>query len=422
MRFQLHEKVKYMALGALIALVGFVLGSMTKGINAQSEDAKFEVIEGTLFVTDGIFVGDVVSRSGVHISSEGGGSVAIMDEGELLNIMGVTPEGHSVMTLRSRNGKGGIVLKAPNNSDGVVYTLDKSGKEHYLQSEKTNRSIKPQPKSSAVNNDGAKTSPTNDSRRKFSVDPPRLSDRSSKETLSVGPPRLSDRSSKRPFGVDSQKILNKVGGDIEYKIAVVSDIDLDKSDEGTWYIKGCTLSSYLDMLLFFDPPYPQQNALKDGDFIAFSAKRESLFIRGEEIYYFNNAKILDYISSQSVKVKIDNINIRNLSTPSKEIPPFARAEDFVNVTGVIMAVEIIENVDPEPDNPSDYLINRAVMKCADRKLYLVNFDLANPMLEFYRPSQGAFGEGDVVTVTQMSSVRVNDYTFEAYHKKRPFIK
>ncbi len=396
MKFQLHEKVKYMVLGALIALAGFMLGSITKGIEAQSEDAKFDVIEGTLFVTQGIFVGDVVKRSGVLITSEGGGSVGIMHEDNIINIMGVTPEGHSVTTLRSRDGKGGIVLKVPNNSDGVISTLDKYGKESNLESgsikgtvrpQHERSAVRPQRESGAVNNNRSKTSSTD--------------------------------GSKGTFGVDSQKILNKIGGDIEYKIAVVSDIDLDKNDDGTWYIDNCRLYSYLDMGLYFASPYPRQNALKDGNFIAFKAKRKSLFVQGREVNYLGDAKILDYISLQSVKCKIDDI--RNLSTPSKEMPPFASRKDFVSVTGVIMAVEIIENEDPEPDNPSDYLIDKAVMKCADGKLYMVDFDphmhllMDDPISSLHRPSQAAFGEGDVVTVTQTGPVFRN--AFSAYYKE-----
>lgn len=150
MKFTLHKKVKYMVLGALIALAGFMLGSVTKGIEAQSEEDRFDVIDGTLFVTKGIFVGDVAKQSGILITSEGGGSVGIMHEGNIINIMGVTPEGHSVTTLRSRDGKGGIVLKVPTNSDGMVSTIDKYGKEYDLKPESVNDGTKAQPKSEAV--------------------------------------------------------------------------------------------------------------------------------------------------------------------------------------------------------------------------------------------------------------------------------
>ena len=151
MRFTLHEKVKYMALGAFIVFASFMLGSMTKEIEAQSKEGKWDVIEGTLFVTEGIFVGDVVKESGVLITAAGGGSVGIMNEGDIINIMGVTPEGHSVTTLRSRDGKGGVVLKAPTNGDGVVSTIDKYGEKYDLEPESINDNAKAQPKSEVVN-------------------------------------------------------------------------------------------------------------------------------------------------------------------------------------------------------------------------------------------------------------------------------
>ena len=418
MRFQLHEKVKYMALGALIAVVGFILGSMTKGIDAQSEDPNFQVIDGTLFVTKGIFVGDVVKESGVHISSDGGGSVSIMDEGESLNIMGVTPEGHSVSTLRSRDGQGGIVLKVPNDGDGVISTLDKYGKEYNWEPGSIEGAVRPQRESGAVRPQ-RESGAVRPQRESGAVRPQRESGAVTKAASTDG---YKDPFSKGPFGVDSQKIMNKRGGDIEYKIAIVSDIDLDKNDDGTWYIDNCKLSSYLNMSLFFASPYPRRNALKDRDFIAFTARRESIFVMGKEVDYFVDANILDHISLQSVRFKMDDIS--NLSTPSQDMPPFASAKDFVSVTGVIMAVEIIENEDPEPDNPSDDLIDKAVMKCADSNLYIVDFDphmylsLDNSILNLKRPSQDAFGEGDVVTVTQTSPTGIIGSTFTAYYKEK----
>lgn len=74
-----------------------------------------------------------------------------------------------------------------------------------------------------------------------------------------------------------------------------------------------------------------------------------------------------------------------------------------------MAVKTIRNSDPEPDDPHDYHILTAVMKCADGELYHLVFSeewLVPDTLEkinLKRPSQEAFGEGDVVTVQQMSS-------------------
>ena len=215
---------------------------------------------------------------------------------------------------------------------------------------------------------------------------------------------------KGPFGVDSQKILNKGGGSPDYKIGVVSNIDLEKNPDGTWYVSECKLSNALGVV-FFKPPYPQRNDLKDGDIIGFSGSINEL--RGS--YYYTDGKILDYISSQSVNCKIDAI--KGLSTPAKD------GERFGSVTGVIIAVEIAPNRDPEPDNPDDFQITEVVMKCADGNLYIVNFldesDFVTHALGTFKdeleegyfvllganlPSHEAFGEGDVVTLEQVSSV------------------
>ena len=229
---------------------------------------------------------------------------------------------------------------------------------------------------------------------------------------------------KGPFGIDSQKILND-HPDPKYMVGVVSNIDLEKNDDGTWYIWNCKLPNLSDMTVFFTPPYPQQNDLKDGDFIGFSGDFSTFVIDGEKIYNYRDVIILDYISSQSVKCNIDDI--RGLSTPSDTLVTgkgFGTEKVFVSVTGVIMAIQTVENRDPEPDNPSDYLITLAAMKCADGKLYLADFEfnkfasMDKAARNVNLPSNDAFGEGDVVTVTQTSSVLGNTRTFAAYYKEK----
>ena len=236
---------------------------------------------------------------------------------------------------------------------------------------------------------------------------------------------------KGPFGIDSQKILND-DPDPKYKVGVVSNIEFKQNADSTWYIWHCKLSNLSGKTVFFTPPYPQQNDLMDGDFIGFSGNSILfVFTGGEKSYHYADVIILDYISSQSVKCNIDDI--RGLSTPSDDIPvrmsmppnsTLATEKDFVSVTGVIMAIQIVKNRDPEPDNPYDYLIELAAMKCADGRLYLADFEFHK---SFFRhkavgnvnlPSNDAFGEGDVVTVTQTLSVFENDRTFAAYYKEK----
>ena len=205
---------------------------------------------------------------------------------------------------------------------------------------------------------------------------------------------------------------------------VVTKINLEKNNDGTWYVEKCELSN-LGKFLAFESPYPQQNDLKEGDVIRFSGK-----IIGGLWYY--SGQIIENLSSQSVKYKIDDI--RELSTPSRTMQSFtiSRGQDFVNVTGLIMAVRIKENFDPEPDNPSDYLIYEAVMKCADEKLYIADFydyksllklivwsDYPNANLLTFLgtvnlPSHDAFGVGDIVSVVQIEEV--SDKSFSCYYK------
>lgn len=223
----------------------------------------------------------------------------------------------------------------------------------------------------------------------------------------------SKRSYRGPFGVDSQKILTDHPADPKYKIGIVSSINLEKNDDGTWYVYYCRLFDSLAYSLTFTSPYPQQYDLNVGDFIGFSAN----IIKDNADFFYRNGRMLENISSQTAQCKIDNIS--GLSTPSYGVPLFAREKDWVIVTGVIMAVEIERNADPEPDNPDDFQIHAAVMKCADGKLYVVDFE--RPISELLNiklpnlPSHDAFGEGDVVTVIQTSSVE--NLSFDAYYKK-----
>ena len=199
---------------------------------------------------------------------------------------------------------------------------------------------------------------------------------------------------KGPFGFDSQKVLSM--GHNKYIIGIVSSIDLSKNSDGTWYVSTCRL---LDnhTAVSFARPYPQQNDLKEGDFIGFSAV---VGFNSFGVGRYNSAKILDYISRQSVDCKIDNMSQLSRPYTADDRPRFDTEE--YDVTGVIMAINISWNSDPEPDNPDDYQISSAVMKCSDGNLYIVYFSDRNT--EVNLPRHDAFGEGDVVTVTQTSFI------------------
>ena len=77
----------------------------------------------------------------------------------------------------------------------------------------------------------------------------------------------SRESCKGPYGIDSQKILSDRSGNPEYMIGIVSDINLEKNNDGTWYVHRCRLaSSPFTLPLTFASPYPQQYDLKERRF------------------------------------------------------------------------------------------------------------------------------------------------------------
>ena len=220
----------------------------------------------------------------------------------------------------------------------------------------------------------------------------------------------SRESCKGPYGIDSQKILSDQGESPEYMIGIISNIDLEKNNDGTWYVHECMLASYSITPLTFAFPYPQQYDLKEGDFIGFKADLQSIRSGGKNYRIYHSVKILDYISSQSANCQV----IAGLPTPSKNISLNGlREKQFAMVTGVVIAVQTQKNRNPEPDDPSDYNIATAAMKFADGKLYIVDFpaSVSVPKSQSWeyvivktpRPSQEAFGEGDVVNVLQISS-------------------
>ena len=206
---------------------------------------------------------------------------------------------------------------------------------------------------------------------------------------------------KGPFGFDSQKISPET---LKYEIGVVSKIDLEKNPDGSWYVASCKFSNKIGNV-HFTSPYPQQNDLREGDFIGFTASLQG--VRGSNITY-GSGKIFENISARSAKCKIDDLP--QSSTPyAHEYMSWMMSFEKLNrpVTGVVMALNIGRNPDPEPDNPSDYLIYQVVMKCADGNLYLAGFSDAIDC-----PSHGTFVEGDIITVTQTIPVD-DDPTFSA---------
>ena len=150
---RLREKLKYMALGGLIVLTGFVLGNMNENTEAQSGSEtideltvrKLTVLEDLTVIADNGEPRVIISsdENGGRVSCYGLGGIrapagAGLQIGELGGIVGVTgrqgnagasltigTEGGGV-TIFSAAGKGGAALSIV-EGDGVVFTRDRFG-------------------------------------------------------------------------------------------------------------------------------------------------------------------------------------------------------------------------------------------------------------------------------------------------------
>ena len=159
----------YMGLGALIALVGFILGNMVNSINAQSDTTVDKIVVKELYVVDdlgntvmvlgkqhqsnatAIFraydtagnpvlflgydaLGGVVnvqgkedkSGAGLGIDLEGGNLGIISKTGKLGGVFGVYPNGGR-MEVYGGDGKGATGLSITDTGDGIIGTIDKFG-------------------------------------------------------------------------------------------------------------------------------------------------------------------------------------------------------------------------------------------------------------------------------------------------------
>ena len=228
------------------------------------------------------------------------------------------------------------------------------------------------------------------------------------DSVIIGEPPVSDTATEAakgcnaPFGIDSQKILND--GAHDYVIYKARNTNLSKNADGTWYIESVSN-------VYFKEPYPQQGDFEDGDFIAFQGKHKCLPAWQGGGCYYHSAKFLENISKQSDSCQTQNLD--GLSNPVESMPILADKEDFADVTGVVMAVEIAKNSDPEPDNPHDFIISQIIMKCKDDNLYSVtvmpSYGRVLNKTVVGSPNHSDFGEGDIITVKQTSSLYVDSF-------------
>lgn len=154
--FRLREKLKYMFLGGLLILVGFMFGNMNSETTAQS---GYETID-KLTVRELIVRKDIRVMSDdmdprVHISwnrdggrvvtygpkgrgaasllvAEGNGIVTTQGAKEKTGATLMVNEGGGILSLFAPDGKARIVL-AISEGDGVTYLVDKFGDARVLK-------------------------------------------------------------------------------------------------------------------------------------------------------------------------------------------------------------------------------------------------------------------------------------------------
>ena len=146
--FRLREKLKYMALGGLIVLTGFVLGNMNEDTEAESGSETINeltvrnmiVLEGIRVVNDDNVPQVVIDwgENGGNVSAhsprgqaafgvgEHGGLIQVGDVEGKIGAQVTMNENGGVVVVHSTKGPGGAAL-AIYEDDGVVYTKDRLG-------------------------------------------------------------------------------------------------------------------------------------------------------------------------------------------------------------------------------------------------------------------------------------------------------
>ena len=156
MKFRLSEKLKYMFLGGVLTLIGFMLGNMNSETTAQS---GYETID-KLTVRELIVRKDIRVMGNdmdprVHISwnreggrvvtygpkgmgaasllvAEGNGVLTTQGSKEKTGASLMVNEGGGVLSLFAPDGKARIVLGI-SDGDGVAYLVDKFGDARVLK-------------------------------------------------------------------------------------------------------------------------------------------------------------------------------------------------------------------------------------------------------------------------------------------------
>ena len=176
---KVSDKIKYMVIGAVIALVGFGLGTLVTGINAQDNLTHYDAIHANKIVaTEWIAVGDAEGSSILLGATEHGGDIRIYNKeheekislyitehggsiyvssnkgkgyvsvnGDLFDggmVSAGSNDGEGIFSLSSGGGwifvkkkRGGVYLNSPvgslqSNSAGSLYVTDEDGRRHQV--------------------------------------------------------------------------------------------------------------------------------------------------------------------------------------------------------------------------------------------------------------------------------------------------
>ena len=120
---KMSDKIKYMVIGAAIALIGFGFGSLIGGIDAHDDTTHFDsIVVKNIIATEFIAVGKAKEASVVIGTNEKGGTINISNKGgEHLVRLGIGYGG--TIIVKSDEGEGEIRLIG-NQYDGGAMTAE----------------------------------------------------------------------------------------------------------------------------------------------------------------------------------------------------------------------------------------------------------------------------------------------------------
>ena len=236
-----------------------------------------------------------------------------------------------------------------------------------------------------------------------------------------------------PFGLDSADETTYLKNNVRYShyVGIVTAVDHERNADGSWYVHECKVwlgyGNEYDTAhtVRFKSPQPAQFEINEGDYISFLSGGLIWRWRNlrEGLIGFQNCELYENVSVQPISCEVPATN--GVLMPSDTIKVLAGEEDFVKITCLVLSVNLRRNQDPEPDNPHDYLIGKALVRCADDHLYIARFvtrlaiwnENKFESIIKYQPGQGSFGEGDVITLTQVRNLGPNGWYFDVYYEE-----